>query len=271
MITFFVCTASLLVLYIIFLIFFWNWRKNPQPYYDKKDPLIFGHRGSPDIVTENTLLSFKTALAQGVDGIELDVRLSRDGQIVIFHDKGLGRLSDRVENIKDLSLAEIQSIELKKQASQREEAYIPSLTDIVPIIKHVKVLNIELKSDSFLDGHAVLRPLIDFLNKYELNDRCIISSFNPILLMRLRIARPQTVIGFLYNRNRIFHGWDNMIWIFRVQPENLHIHYSMLNHWIVRWARKKGMRINSYTINDKEVFDGLDIDGVFTDNIEYLK
>ena len=45
----------------------------------------------------------------------------------------------------------------------------------------------------------------------------------------------------------------------------------MLNHWIVRWARNKGMRINSYTINDKEVFNGVDIDGVFTDNIEYLK
>ena len=271
MIAIFVCTVLVFSAYMIFLIFFWNWRKNPQPYYDKKEPLVFGHRGSPTIVTENTLQSFKTALAQEVDGIELDVRMSRDGQIVIFHDKELSRLSHRNENIKDLSLAEIQCIELNRQPGQREEVYIPCLTDIVPILNHVKVLNIELKSDSFFDGHAMLKTLINFLNKYELNDMCIISSFNPMLLMRLRIARPQTVIGFLYNRNRIFHGWDNMIWIFRVRPENLHIHYSMLNHWIVRWARKKGMRINSYTINDKKVFDSVDIDGVFTDNIEYLK
>ena len=271
MITFFVCIALAFLAYMIFLIFFWNWRKNPQPYYNTPETLVFGHRGSPDIITENTLPSFKTALAQGVDGIELDVRMSRDGQIVIFHDKELSRLSDRSENIKDLSLAEIQCIELNKQARQTEEVYIPSLSDIVPILNHVKVLNIELKSDFFFDGHAILRPLVDFLNKYELDDKCIVSSFNPMLLMRLRIARPQTVIGFLYNRNRMFHGWDNMIWIFRVQPENLHIHYSMLNHWIVRWARKKGMRINSYTINDKEVFSSVDIDGVFTDNIEYLK
>ena len=271
MITFFVCIALAFSAYMIFLIFFWNWRKNPQPYYDKQETLVFGHRGSPDIVTENTLSSFKTALAQGVDGIEIDVRMSSDGQIVIFHDKELGRLSTRTENIKDLSLAEIQCIELNKQARQTEEVYIPSLSDIVPILNHVKVLNIELKSDSFFDGHAMLRPIVDFLNKYELDDMCIISSFNPMLLMRLRIARPQTVIGFLYNRNRIFHGWDNMIWIFRVQPENLHIHYSMLNHWIVRWARNKGMRINSYTINDKGVFDSVNIDGVFTDNVEYLK
>ena len=57
----------------------------------------------------------------------------------------------------------------------------------------------------------------------------------------------------------------------RVQPENLHIHYSLLDSWIVRWARKKGMHINSYTINDKKIFDKAEINGAFTDNIEYIK
>ena len=89
--------------------------------------------------------------------------------------------------------------------------------------------------------------------------------------MKLRLRRPHTVIGFLYNPNTRLHGWDNMIWMLRVQPENLHIHYSLLNSWIVKWARGKGMRINSYTINDKQVFDKVNVDGVFTDNIEYLK
>ena len=57
----------------------------------------------------------------------------------------------------------------------------------------------------------------------------------------------------------------------RVRPDNLHIHYSLLDSWVVRWARNKGLKINSYTINDKKVFDKAEIDGVFTDNIEYLK
>ena len=133
------------------------------------------------------------------------------------------------------------------------------------------MLNVEIKSEGLFKGHNILKPLIEFLNKHQIDDKCIISSFNPLILMRLRLQRPETVIGFLYNRNRLFHGWDNMIWMFRVQPENLHIHYSMLSHWIVKWARNKGMRINSYTINDKKVFDSADIDGAFTDNIEYLK
>ena len=131
--------------------------------------------------------------------------------------------------------------------------------------------NIEIKSEGLFKGHGVLKPLVEFLNKNLIDDRCIVSSFNPLILMRLRLLRPETVIGFLYNRNRLFHGWDNMVWMLRVQPENLHIHYSLLDSWVVRWARKKGMRINSYTINDNKVFSEAKIDGVFTDNIEYLK
>jgi glycerophosphoryl diester phosphodiesterase len=91
--------------------------------------------------------------------------------------------------------------------------------------------------------------------------------------MKLRLRRPQTVIGFLYRRTSLFHGWVNMLWMLRVQPESLHIHYSLLNHWIIRWAHHKGLRINSYTINDKEAYSKVKskTDGVFTDNIEYLK
>ena len=91
------------------------------------------------------------------------------------------------------------------------------------------------------------------------------------ILLRLKLKRPQTIIGYLYNRNIYFHQWHNMVWIIRVRPESLHIHYSLLDSWIVRWARKKGMRINSYTINDKKIYEKVKIDGAFTDNIEYLK
>ena len=261
----------IVISYIIYMIFFWQWKKNCQPFYNQEQPVIFGHRGSPSLITENTLPSFQQAINQKVDGLEFDIRLSADEQIVIFHDKDLSRLSDRSDKINKLTLSELQTIDLHGGEDELRGIYIPSLNDIVPLLNYIKVLNVEIKSDGLFKGHNILKPLIEFLNKHQIDDKCIISSFNPLILMRLRLQRPETVIGFLYNRNRLFHGWDNMIWMFRVQPENLHIHYSMLSHWIVKWARNKGMRINSYTINDKKVFDNADIDGVFTDNIEYLK
>jgi len=260
--------------YRLYLIFFWQWRKNPQFFYNKEKPLIIGHRGSPAYFTENTAPAFQKAIEQGVDGIELDVRLSKDKQIVVFHDKDLGRLSNRNEKIRDLSLSELQTIVLNKTRRQTEETHIPSLNDIVPFLGCIRVLNIEIKSDSFFQGHDIIRPLIQFLNKHQIDDKCIVSSFNPLILMKFRIKRPKTIIGFLYYRRKLFHGWSNMIWMLRVQPEALHIHYSLLNHWIVRWARNKGVKINSYTINKRDIYHKAQkqkVDGIFTDNIEYLK
>ncbi len=267
----FITPLAIFVGYLVYLIFFWQWKKNCQPMFNTDTPIIMGHRGSPTLITENTIPSFKKAIDQGVEGLEFDIRLSKDKQIVIFHDATLKRLSDRKEAVSELSLTELQSVKLHKQEGQVEDVYIPSLKDIVHLLHEVKVVNIEIKSEGLFRGHDILKPLIKFLNTYLIDNKCIISSFNPLILMRLRLQRPETVIGFLYNRNRIFHGWDNLIWILRVQPENLHTHHSLLDSWFVRWARSKGMKINSYTINDKNIFDQADIEGVFTDNIEYIK
>jgi glycerophosphoryl diester phosphodiesterase len=230
-----------------------------------------GHRGSPTHITENTIPSFQKAISQGVDGLELDIRLTKDKQIAVFHDADLKRLCGKSNKINKLSLTELQTMALNKKEGQKEEVYIPSLNDLLPLFEQTKVVNIEIKSEGTFQGHQILKPLMQFLDKNNLDDKCIVSSFNPLILMKLRLRRSHTVIGFLYNPNTWFHGWDNMIWMLRVQPENLHIHYSLLNHWIVRWARKKGMLINSYTINDKKAFDSANVDGIFTDNIEYIK
>ena len=70
-----------------------SWKKNKQDYYSSKKPIVFGHRGSPTYKTENTIDSFKKALDQKVDGLELDVRTTKDKKVVIFHDSNLLRLA----------------------------------------------------------------------------------------------------------------------------------------------------------------------------------
>ena len=250
---------------MVYIIFIWIWKKNSQNFYPQGRPFIFGHRGSPAHITENTISSFEKAIEQGVDGVEFDIRLSKDKKIVIFHDAGLERLAGKNKKIKELTYKQIQTISLA------QDQKIPLLEDIVPLIHRVKALNIEIKSDGIMKGHKILTPLIQFLDKHNIDDKCIVSSFNPLILWRLKLKRAKTIIGYLYNRNMILHQWNNLVWITRVRPDSLHIHYSLLNSWIVKWARGKGMKINSYTINEKAVSDKAEIDGVFTDNIEYLK
>ena len=159
----------------------------------------------------------------------------------------------------------LQEIQLKQTQK------IPDLNDFIPLFDKIKAVNIEIKSDGILKGQGIINPLIQFLDKHNIDDKCIVSSFNPLILLRLKLKRSKTIIGYLYNRSMIFHPWNNLVWMCRIRPDNLHIHFSLLDSWIVKWAQGKGMKINSYTINDKKVFDVAKIDGVFTDNIEYLK
>ena len=248
-----------------YIVFIWQWKKNPQNFYPTDRLLVFGHRGSPTQITENTIPSFEKAIDQGVDGLEFDVRLTKDKQIVIFHDFDLQRLAGINKKIKNLTYGQLKEIKLEQDQT------IPLLNDFVPLIDKIKTVNIEIKSDGIFKGHSIVKPLIKFLDEHNIDEKGIVSSFNPLILLRLKLKRSKTIIGYLYNRNMIFHPWNNLVWMCRIRPENLHIHHSLLDSWIVKWARKKGMKINSYTINDKRVFDKAKIDGVFTDNIEYIK
>ena len=112
-------------------------------------------------------MSFQKAIDQGVDGIELDVRLSKDKQIIVFHDKKLKRLSNRDDKIKDLSLSELQNVVLTRAEGQEKNTHIPSLSEVIPLLDGIRVLNIEIKTDSLFEGHEIIGPLIQFLNKHQ--------------------------------------------------------------------------------------------------------
>ena len=266
-----ICTVTILVVCKLYLIFIWKWKKNNQPFYRKAEELIIGHRGSPTFITENTIYSFQKALDQGVDGIELDIRLCGDGKIVIFHDADLIRLAERPEKIVELSFGELKKIPLKKRAEQKKEAFIPTLDDIIPLLKRIQVLNIEIKSEKFYENRDILTPLVEFIEKNSIQNKCIVSSFNPYLLFQLKKRHPKIILGFLYSSYKSL--LYNLVWMFVCRPDNLHINYKEINYPLHWWARRKGLRINAYTVNDCETYHNLQgkIDGVFTDNIEYLK
>ena len=143
-------------------------KKNIQNFYPKDRPLIFGHRGSPTKIIENTIASFKKATEQGVDGLEFDIRLSKDKEIVIFHDSDLKRLAGVDKKIKHLTAQELKDTKLK----QNEK--IPLLEEIVPLIEKIKVVNIEIKSDGLFQGHSIVTPLIQFLDKQNIDEKCIV-------------------------------------------------------------------------------------------------
>ena len=123
------CVLFAIIGYIVFI---WNWKKNNQKFYQQDRLIIFGHRGSPTLSTENTLTSFEKAIEQGVDGLEFDIRLSKDKKIVIFHDENLQRLAKVNQKIKNLTYSQLQEIPLEQNQT------IPLLDDIVSLLDKIK-------------------------------------------------------------------------------------------------------------------------------------
>ncbi|SVE24988.1 uncharacterized protein METZ01_LOCUS477842, partial [marine metagenome] len=150
----------------IYFIFIWRWKKKPQKFYSDNKLFLWGHRGSPTKKTENTLSSFKKATSQGVDGLELDVRCTKDKKVVVFHDKDLNRLAGINKKIKDITYVELQKINLIGQEK------IPLLDDLVEIIEKVHAVNIEIKSDALFRGYDAVNPVVAFIAKHGIHEKC---------------------------------------------------------------------------------------------------
>lgn len=137
--------------------------------------MILGHRGASDARLENTLPAFLHALERGADGVELDVQLSRDGEVIVFHDEDLARLAGRYERVDQLPWEALSRVLL------RGSGKIPRLCELLAAWPTDRWLNVELKAG----GAAVARETVRLLAG---RPRVILSSFDPRMLLAARAA-----------------------------------------------------------------------------------
>lgn len=143
--------------------------------------LILGHRGCPTRQwSENTIESFRCALGQGADGIEFDLRLSRDGEIVVFHDPNLHRVAGAAYRVDELTAHELAEYPL------RYGGKIPTLNEVTAQIHAPVWLDMEVKHR---DVWQVLAKKLR--TSAALRQRAIISSFNPRIIRAVREEFPE--------------------------------------------------------------------------------
>ena len=151
----------------------------------------FAHRGLHDIqkgIVENTLPAFIAARDQGF-GMELDIRFTKDMQVVVFHDDDLLRLAGDPRRVNQLTLAELKAIPLMGIDGAR----VPTLREVLDVVDGRTPLLVELKSGP---GNAKLcRALMDHMAGYR--GEYIIESFNPLIVAWFRFHAPQVVRGQL--------------------------------------------------------------------------
>jgi glycerophosphoryl diester phosphodiesterase len=165
--------------FVVFLI--WNqqnWQVLPWPEKALKLPLFQGHRGYHDKEKENTLAAFRAAKARGAEMVELDVQLSKDHVVVVFHDKDLQRLANDAGLLKDFTAAEL-----------KQKAQAPTLFEVLSDPLVPGKVNIEIKTDAVFNSDLE-KAVAKVVQEARAESRVLISSFNPLSLYKMSVLLP---------------------------------------------------------------------------------
>jgi glycerophosphoryl diester phosphodiesterase len=259
---------------------------------------IEGHRGARGYLPENTIPSFKLAIDQGSDTIELDVVVTKDKKVIVSHEpwfssvisldpqgKKIAKESEREHNIYKLTFAETKKYDVGSigNAGFPEQKPIkvnkPLLTEVFKEIeKYTKAkkispvrYNVEIKSNPEGDG-TFQPPPAEFaalvmadIAKYKLQDRVIIQSFDVRPLQELKKSYPKATLALLVGNPE---GPEKNLEKLGFIPDTYSPHFSLVNEALVKFVREKGMKIVPWTINevaDLERMKTFDLDGIITD------
>lgn len=213
--------------------------------------LKIGHRGAKGYVSENTLTSIQKALDLHVDGIEIDVHLCASGELVVFHDFTLERMTNGSGEIATQSLSQLQRLLVD------DTFKIPTLTEVLDLINAKCLLNIELK------GEQTARPTVKLLHQYFKKGtwtytHILISSFQNKELEAVYDLDKTMPLGVLTKASVN----ASIQFAKTIHAVAIHPNYALLSKNNVKNAQDQGFKVNAWTVNDYESIERIKSYGV---------
>jgi glycerophosphoryl diester phosphodiesterase len=200
--------------------------------------IIIGHRGARGLALENTLESFDVAIAHGVSYVEFDVRLTRDNQLVVMHDRHTKRVAYLKQHIRSLTLEEVKGIAMKDGGT------IPTLDEAIAHIGQRVKINIELKSRG--GTPYLLRTIRQMLKNGYRYDDFFVSSFRVTELAKLRRSDKHLALAVLRHNSPL-----SFIPVARLlHLQGVGLKDRTVEHFTVRMAKKMNLFTYVYTVND---------------------
>lgn len=237
-------------------------------------PLIIGHRGASAVAPENTLAAFREAVAVGADGIEFDVRLTRDGVPVVIHDRDLRRTGGLPHRIADVTWSELAKVDVGSWFSQSfANESVPSLAELFTLFQsNDSTLYLEMKCDSPAEYAPLAEACCRLIAEHGLKERVMIECFQ---LPALRVVReidseiktvalfePSLSPSLLSDQSIINNARD-------VGAIALALHHRLARRSLVQKARAALLHIAVWTVDDPSWIERartLGIDALITNN-----
>ncbi len=226
--------------------------------------LIWAHRGASGYAPENTLTAFQKAIDMQADGIELDVQITKDGELIIIHDETVDRVSDAKGWVKDFTFEEIREMNVNKDFPELGKAMIPTLEEVLMLIKQTNLtVNIELKN-GIIFYKELEEKVLALTKKMDMWNRVIFSSFNHYSIMKLKELDPSAKVGFLYGDGHM--GMPEYAELYGVKALHPAL-YNLQFPGFVKKCKEKNIKIHTWTVNEEEHIKmalGLQVDAIIT-------
>ncbi|MCP4138086.1 MAG: glycerophosphodiester phosphodiesterase [bacterium] len=225
------------------------------------------HRGYSEKYPENTLLAFEKAIEHGAHMIELDIHLSKDGIPVVIHDDYINRTSNGQGMVKDLTLEELRAFNYNNGNSACGDQAIPTLEDVLDLVKGKAELNIEIKKCP-VKYDKIEAALVELLKKKGFLESAIISSFDHFSLRIIKDIEPVIKTGMLY---------DSEWLMFRQEVEaldlySIHPNVDVVEPGQVKWAKEKGLKVYPWVAYNRGTIERLSVmglvDGIMVNELE---
>lgn len=222
---------------------------------------IFSHRGYSGKYPENTMIAFKKALECGVDGIELDVQLTKDGEVVIIHDETIDRTTTGKGFVVDYTYEELEKFDASFKFKDLGFNKIPTLREYFQLVKDYDIVtNVELKT-GINEYLGIEEKVWELIKEYNLEEKVIISSFNHFSVMRMKKIAPQLKYGFLSE------DWiiDAGKYTHSHGVQCYHPRFNNLVPDVIKELKKYNLEINTWTVNLEE-----DMRYLYSNNIDVI-
>ncbi|MCX7918021.1 MAG: glycerophosphodiester phosphodiesterase family protein [bacterium] len=235
-------------------------------------PICIAHRGFSGIAPENTLISFQKAIELNPDAFELDVHLSKDGQLIVIHDDTVDRTTNGKGRVKELTLSEIKKLDAGSWFDTKYQGErIPTLAEALELAKDRTMVMVELKAEGTAEKAV---PLIE---QFDMVDQVVIFSFHSEYIKLAKQLNPNLSILHLF--------WVNPLEKEVIVPHTIinrtltafanciGINGNALTPKLLHTAHQRGLGVMVYTINEendiKKMLD-IGVDAIGSDRIDRL-
>ena len=248
---------------------------------------LVAHRGGAALAPENTLAAFQNALTFGVDAVEMDVHLTQDGEVVVFHDNVLENKTDGHGNIADATWAELQMLNAaeKYPGGWSERVPISTLAEVIQVLKGKTRMQIEIK---FMErnGHHSRYPqiearVVDILRSAGVLDKALIISYDWGCLTTVKTLEPRLLVGTIVAPESLallpipnqMTPFALIKTIQNLQADYLNIDSNLVTKYLVDTAHANGLKVGVWTVNEPATMRrlaALGIDSITSDRPDLL-